>query len=103
MGLSHSAFPTLTSSPFNSYEHTRHSSPIPSRGALSPAFSYSHYTPSPRRIETSFSTPYEGTPSRIENRMMTEDIEYAEPKPLYPQICLQHVWSEPSTNNISGK
>lgn len=91
----------MASSPYTPYEAARHSSPIPSRNVLSPAFTHSHYTPSPRRLDSTFSTPYEGTPSRIENRMMTEDIEYAEPKPLYPQICFQHVWSEPSAVDSS--
>lgn len=89
-------------SPFNAYEGTRHSSPINSRHTLSPVFTYNHYTPSPRRVDSPLSNPYETTPSRIENRMMTEDIEYAEPKPLYPQICFQHLWTEPCAAESSG-
>lgn len=94
LGLNHNIFPNVVNSPFTPYERARHSSPISTKNVLSPSFSHNFYTPSPRRNDSSIHSPHGGTPSRIESRMMTEDIEYAEPKPLYPQICLQHVWTE---------
>lgn len=97
LALGGTTFPNLQSSPFGSFE-ARTSSPLPSRpyNTSSPLF-FSHYTPNSRRGDSSSHSSFVGTPSRIENRMMSEDVEYAEAKPLFPQICLQCVWLETHT------